>query len=53
MRCTPRRSPEQADLKLERAELRSDVTGECKELSAIYIARGLDPALAKQVLPSS
>ena len=40
---------EQADLKLERAELRSDVTGECKELSAIYIARGLDPALAKQV----
>jgi VIT1/CCC1 family predicted Fe2+/Mn2+ transporter len=40
---------EQADLKLERAELKTDDAGEHKELMAIYVARGLDPALAKQV----
>jgi VIT1/CCC1 family predicted Fe2+/Mn2+ transporter len=40
---------EQADLKLERAELKTDDEGEHKELTAIYVARGLDPALAKQV----
>ena len=40
---------EQADLKLERAELKADDKGEHKELAAIYVARGLDPALAKQV----
>ena len=40
---------EQADLKLERAELKTDDEGERKELTAIYVARGLDPALAKQV----
>ena len=40
---------EQADLKLERAELKTDNEGEHKELAAIYVARGLDPALAKQV----
>jgi VIT1/CCC1 family predicted Fe2+/Mn2+ transporter len=40
---------EQADLKLERAELQTDDAGEHKELMAIYVARGLDPALAKQV----
>lgn len=40
---------EQADLALERAELKADDKGEHKELTAIYIARGLDPALAKQV----
>ena len=40
---------EQADLKLERAELKTDDEGERKELVAIYVARGLDPALAKQV----
>jgi VIT1/CCC1 family predicted Fe2+/Mn2+ transporter len=40
---------EKADLKLERAELKTDEEGERKELAAIYIARGLDPALAKQV----
>ena len=40
---------EQADLKLERAELKTDHEGEHKELAAIYVARGLDPALAKQV----
>ena len=40
---------EKADLKLERAELKTDDKGEHKELAAIYVARGLDPALAKQV----
>jgi VIT1/CCC1 family predicted Fe2+/Mn2+ transporter len=40
---------EQADLKLERAELKADNRGEHKELMAIYVARGLDPSLAKQV----
>jgi len=40
---------EQADLKLERAELKTDIKGERKELADIYVARGLQPALAKQV----
>jgi len=40
---------EEAELNLERAELRADDKGEHKELTAIYVARGLDPALAKQV----
>src|SRR6202035_3064545 len=40
---------EQADLKLERAELKADDKGEHRELIAIYVARGLEPALAKQV----
>jgi VIT1/CCC1 family predicted Fe2+/Mn2+ transporter len=40
---------EKADLKLERAELANDNEGEHKELMAIYVARGLDPSLAKQV----
>jgi VIT1/CCC1 family predicted Fe2+/Mn2+ transporter len=40
---------EQADLTLERAELAADDLGEHQELAAIYIARGLDPLLAKQV----
>src|ERR1022692_1641478 len=40
---------EKADLKLERAELKSDSAGEHKELAAIYVARGLDRTLAKQV----
>ena len=40
---------EKADLKLERAELKTDDAGEHKELAAIYVARGLDPKLAKQV----
>ena len=40
---------EQADLKLERAELKTDDEGERKELMAIYVARGLDPTLAEQV----
>src|SRR5579864_6003340 len=40
---------EQAEIELERTELKTDDEGEHKELMAIYIARGLDPALAKQV----
>jgi len=40
---------EQADLALERTELRLDTLGEHRELTAIYVERGLDPALAKQV----
>ncbi len=40
---------EQAELELERAELKADDKGEHKELMEIYVARGLDPPLAKQV----
>jgi VIT1/CCC1 family predicted Fe2+/Mn2+ transporter len=40
---------ESADLKIERVELKTDNKGEHKELAAIYVGRGLDPALAKQV----
>src|ERR1022692_2286905 len=40
---------EQADLAIERAELKADDEGKHKELMAIYVARGLEPALAKQV----
>jgi VIT1/CCC1 family predicted Fe2+/Mn2+ transporter len=40
---------EQADLERERKELNADDQGEHKELAAIYVARGLDPSLAKQV----
>src|SRR5579871_1523452 len=40
---------EQADLKLERSELKTDDVGEHRELAAIYVARGLTPALAKEV----
>lgn len=40
---------EQADLERERKELQSDDQGERKELAAIYVGRGLDPALAKKV----
>jgi VIT1/CCC1 family predicted Fe2+/Mn2+ transporter len=40
---------EQAALDLERAELAADDKGERSELTAIYVARGLDPSLAKQV----
>jgi VIT1/CCC1 family predicted Fe2+/Mn2+ transporter len=40
---------EQADLATERTELRLDNPGEHKELTAIYVDRGLDPSLAKQV----
>jgi len=40
---------EEAELALERKELQRDNMGEHKELAAIYEARGLDAALAKQV----
>src|SRR2546421_3474754 len=40
---------EQAELARERMELRTDTQGEHEELMAIYVGRGLDPALAKQV----
>src|SRR6202140_2316855 len=40
---------EHADIERERKELKADDKGEHKELAAIYVARGLDPALAKQV----
>jgi len=40
---------EQAELELERAEHKADDKGEHKELMAIYVARGLEPSLAKQV----
>jgi VIT1/CCC1 family predicted Fe2+/Mn2+ transporter len=40
---------EQADLALERSELRSDPVGERQELAAIYRNRGLSPRLAEEV----
>jgi VIT1/CCC1 family predicted Fe2+/Mn2+ transporter len=40
---------EKADLERERAELTADDEGEHKELTAIYVGRGLDRSLAKQV----
>ena len=40
---------ERADIERERKELKADDAGERKELAAIYVGRGLDPALAKQV----
>jgi VIT1/CCC1 family predicted Fe2+/Mn2+ transporter len=40
---------ENADLDREREELATDVKSEHAELAAIYVARGLDPDLAKQV----
>lgn len=40
---------ERAELDLEDAELKVNSKGEHKELAAIYVARGLEPALANQV----
>jgi len=40
---------EAADLARERAELAADVGAEERELASIYVKRGLDPALARQV----
>ena len=40
---------EEAALSLERAELATDDHGEQRELTAIYVGRGVAPALAKQV----
>jgi VIT1/CCC1 family predicted Fe2+/Mn2+ transporter len=40
---------EHAELERERLELETDAEGEHKELAAIYVGRGLDAALARQV----
>ncbi|HXP83807.1 MAG TPA: VIT family protein [Bryobacteraceae bacterium] len=40
---------EHADLERERRELKTDDKGEHRELAAIYVTRGLEPSLAKQV----
>ena len=40
---------ESADLSRERAELELDPVAERRELAAIYVARGLEPGLARQV----
>lgn len=40
---------EAADLARERRELDEDIEGEKQELTDIYVERGLDPALARQV----
>ena len=40
---------ERAALDQERAELEDDIRGEQRELTAIYVGRGLEPALAKTV----
>jgi len=41
---------EEADLALERHELATDDKSERAELAAIYVSRGLDPDLARQVV---
>ena len=43
------RDAEQADIRLEERELRSDPQGELRELAGLYEARGLPPALAGEV----
>ena len=40
---------EKADLSREQAELQADPVAERRELTAIYVARGLQPQLAQQV----
>jgi len=40
---------EKADLKVETQELRDEPEAELKELAGIYVKRGLEPALARQV----
>ena len=40
---------ERADLERERRELATDDAHEREELAAIYVGRGLEPALARQV----
>jgi VIT1/CCC1 family predicted Fe2+/Mn2+ transporter len=40
---------ERADLERERSELANDNEHEHRELAAIYVSRGLEPALARQV----
>src|ERR1017187_10180164 len=41
---------EKADLRLERQEIKVDPKGEHRELAAIYVGRGHDPALAQQLM---
>ena len=43
------RDAEQADIRLEERELRSDPQGELRELAGLYEHRGLPPALASEV----
>jgi VIT1/CCC1 family predicted Fe2+/Mn2+ transporter len=43
------RDAEQADIRLEERELRSDPQGELRELALVYEQRGLPPALASEV----
>jgi vacuolar iron transporter family protein len=43
------RDAEEADIRLEERELRSDPQGELRELAEVYEARGLPPALAAEV----
>ena len=43
------RDSERADLEIERRSLKSNPSGELDELAHIYVHRGLDPELAKQV----
>jgi vacuolar iron transporter family protein len=43
------RDAEEADIRLEARELRSDPQGELRELAGVYEARGLPPALAAEV----
>ncbi|HET7923496.1 MAG TPA: VIT family protein [Rhodanobacteraceae bacterium] len=43
------RDAERADLKRERHELATDADGELMELTGIYVQRGLDRALAREV----
>jgi VIT1/CCC1 family predicted Fe2+/Mn2+ transporter len=40
---------ERSDLERERRELATDLAGEHRELEAIYVERGLEPALAQEV----
>ncbi len=40
---------ERADLEVEKRELAADQEGEMMELAGIYVGRGLEPALARQV----
>ncbi len=43
------RDTENADVRLEQHELQSDPDGELRELTAIYVGRGLEPRLASEV----
>ncbi len=40
---------ERAEIENERRELEADAAAECNELTAIYVRRGLEPGLARQV----